>query len=216
MIRFRRPRFLSFKDEILSQVHKFYRTKWISFKLKREVLSSPPPYLLLAHIQTSSLSPLFFPSRSLTDTDIPVECDRWKEELIAQSSPLLSSHHFALPPPPFDRDRRVGENEKSAPDSSQWRSDFSCLLRLEKRSLRSLPPSKWKRPDSSLLLSWPRKVTLINGPPLRPLFLRSIGHEHCIFCSGKVLLQSSRSLLMRGCEIQTSLWHSDIIQYLLA
>ena len=68
----------------------FGSTDAISLRLKGEVLSSPPPYLTLAHIQNILPLSLFLPSRSsiTLTTDIPVELDRWKEELIAQSLSL--------------------------------------------------------------------------------------------------------------------------------
>ena len=90
---------------------------------------------------------------------------------------LSSSDHFSLrpfvPPPPFDRDRKVGENEKSAPDK-QRESEREALT---ERLLMFAPSGKTLQPplaevvveveggglsDSSLLLSWPGKVGLIN------------------------------------------------------
>ena len=68
-------------------------------------------------------------------------------------SSVLSLSRITSPfslPPPFDRDRKVGENEKSAPDKQRERERESERKALTERLLMFAPSGKTLQPPSLL------------------------------------------------------------------
>ena len=143
-------------------------------------------------------------------------------------SSVLSSHRiissFPPPPPPPDRDRSREKSVKTrnphltataaaaAAEAEAVQSVTERLLLFApsgEKKAPSLPPLKrlkWKWPDSSLLLSWPKKVTLINQRRTASSFcVSSFYILHTIFRLRSICVAFSVIIDVRRWRTQTSL-----------
>ena len=141
-------------------------------------------------------------------------------------SSVLSSHRIISsfpppPPPPPDRDRSREKSVKTRnphltataaaaeAEAVQSVTERLLLFAPSGKKAPSLPPLKrlkWKWPDSSLLLSWPKKVTLINQRRTASSFcVSSFYILHTIFRLRSICVAFSVIIDVRRWRTQTSL-----------